>query len=301
MRRLLRWLATLASLAGLSYVGWTLAGHWAELVAALAAPRVLAAIGVHAAALALLALGWALCLRGAAATPLSLVVGMAVYGRSLVLKYLPGNAFHFIGRQALIADLGIGQRAGMLASTAEIGLLILSAALLTLVFAAGLDGAPGGAPGGAALAPAIILASLAAPIVWAGLALAPRHPRLARLGPLRVIGELAVSRHALAALPCVLGFFLANLAVVWLIAGPGSPDLPSLAVAYLSGWLLGFIVPGAPGGLGVREAAIIMLLAPKLGEGGAAALATLLRLVNLGGEAMLWAFAHAIRLESQRP
>ena len=59
----------------------------------------------------------------------------AVYGRTQIAKYLPGNCFHFVGRQVLGRALGHSQAALALASLLEAALLTAVAAGLALPLA----------------------------------------------------------------------------------------------------------------------------------------------------------------------
>ena len=49
-------------------------------------------------------------------------------------------------------------------------------------------------------------------------------------------------------------------------------------------WFAGFIIPGAPGGIGVREAIIILFLTPIIGEAESIVAAVGLRFVTLLGD-----------------
>jgi uncharacterized membrane protein YbhN (UPF0104 family) len=51
-------------------------------------------------------------------------------------------------------------------------------------------------------------------------------------------------------------------------------------------WIAGYLVPGAPGGLGVREAMMVMVLSPVLGAGAAVGLSLTLRLTTTLGDAV---------------
>ena len=69
----------------------------------------------------------------------------------------------------------------------------------------------------------------------------------------------------------------------------GVLGIPQGSVAVLTGafalaWVAGFVTPGAPAGVGIREAVISLGLAPLLGTGGAVAVAGLLRLVSVFGD-----------------
>ena len=61
----------------------------------------------------------------------------------------------------------------------------------------------------------------------------------------------------------------------------------------LVSWVAGFVVPGAPGGIGVREGAMAGLGALLLDLETLVIVAVLLRLVTLLGEALLFLLAFA--------
>ena len=52
-------------------------------------------------------------------------------------------------------------------------------------------------------------------------------------------------------------------------------------------WLAGFLTPGAPAGLGVRESVLLIILAPAAGEASILALAALFRIVTVLGDGLL--------------
>jgi uncharacterized membrane protein YbhN (UPF0104 family) len=85
-------------------------------------------------------------------------------------------------------------------------------------------------------------------------------------------------------------FLLAGAAVRVL---DSSPDvLPFSAwCGWLSlAWIVGYVTPGAPAGIGLREAVLVLGLSPALGESEALALALLYRLVTTIADGALAAF-----------
>ena len=82
--------------------------------------------------------------------------------------------------------------------------------------------------------------------------------------------------------------WIATGAATWMLIHSVSPQ-PTPEVAWLVGayalaWMLGFLVPLLPGGLGLREGTLIAFLAGRFGAGVATALALALRLANTLGE-----------------
>jgi hypothetical protein len=74
---------------------------------------------------------------------------------------------------------------------------------------------------------------------------------------------------------------------VWLLMNALSRPAPTLVFAtgaYALAWLVGFVVPFAPSGLGAREATLIGLLAPRFGVGPAATVAVVVRFANVVGD-----------------
>jgi uncharacterized membrane protein YbhN (UPF0104 family) len=68
---------------------------------------------------------------------------------------------------------------------------------------------------------------------------------------------------------------------------PADFDTAAVAAALAGAWIVGFVIPGASAGIGVREAAVILLLSPAVGAANAAVIATIYRIVTAGGDALL--------------
>jgi uncharacterized membrane protein YbhN (UPF0104 family) len=64
---------------------------------------------------------------------------------------------------------------------------------------------------------------------------------------------------------------------------------------YALAWLLGFIVPGAPGGIGIREAVFVSLFGHALGDGLAAGVAIALRLMTTISDLLTFVIATWLR------
>lgn len=71
--------------------------------------------------------------------------------------------------------------------------------------------------------------------------------------------------------------------------GVAEGNLFELACLFSLAWLAGYIAPGAPGGLGVREAMMALLLTPILGAGTAVGLGVTLRVTTTAGDALAFA------------
>lgn len=204
-----------------------------------------------------------------------------------VMKYLPGNVFHLAGRHAMARRKALGHQTLLLAALSETGLLVL-ASLVTGLLAAGLLPLPD---------PAMIMLGVAATLTGAAI-----------LGALIVwqwvrvkapVLSLWRARWGLGLLfPVYLIFFAGYGAAGGLLLSAITPDAGSnlyllTAGAFAIAWLAGFLTPGAPAGIGVRESVLLLILSPFVGTGPVLLLAALARVVTVAGDALLAAAAGA--------
>ena len=241
---------------------------------------------------AFLAAAW-WCILRAGEFPVSVRESYIIMGKSQIGKYLPGNVFQYVRRVTEGFSYGISPEAGVVSLGIETALI---AATATAIAAAGL-----------ALhlisPPAFLLDILAqGPLVSvilviiflisaAFIAFSPgiRRWLIERRRYLR-------PGYAGTAVLFYLLFFLGfGLTISWLSGRAGSVHATVRWYQFASGfalsWLLGFVVPGAPGGVGIREAVFVGLFGPQLGDGFAAALALLLRIITTLGDLLTFGLA----------
>ena len=53
--------------------------------------------------------------------------------------------------------------------------------------------------------------------------------------------------------------------------------------------MIGFLTPGAPSGIGIREALLVYFLGPELGAAQAIVIAALFRVATISGDLLFWA------------
>ena len=209
-----------------------------------------------------------------------LCASLGVWGRSFAARYVPSGA--------LLVAVRMSERGRLGASSAQIWSatayeqLVAAAAGAAVSLAAFV--AAGRKPPIAALA--ILVGVLV--VTVAAQPVARRWLRRRNSGPDHARSVLLGSHVFATALAlCACGWLVAG-AAAWvfvsaLTSGP-TPGFLFLLGAYTLAWLVGFVVPIVPSGLGVREATLIALLAPVFGAAGATALAVGLRLANVGGD-----------------
>jgi uncharacterized membrane protein YbhN (UPF0104 family) len=216
---------------------------------------------------------------------------LAYYG-SQPMKYLPGSFWILPGRVFLLRGLGHDVSLSSAALIFEMTTQVLSSSLVAAV----LIGLTGFTSGWYQQVAWLILAgSLAVSLLLVF------SPSLAQ----RVFRRSSSARGAIAELAEIpLGLRLRNLllatllySVMWLLMGASLYGLvvatnPHLDLALLKaaigvfalGWLAGFLAPFSPGGIGVREGAIVLLLTPFVGGSQAVIVALLSRVLALAVE-----------------
>jgi hypothetical protein len=256
----------------------------------------------------LLATAWHGLMRGAmqpsVALPWSRAV--AIYGRTQLAKYIPGNVFHLVGRHAYGLRAGLGHAPQAMAAVMEIVLTILAAASVSLLgWSLPLADTRQGVFQTVTLVLAVVAVLLAAKLLAARFN-RPSHSRLAVLQQaVRMPWQRLGQAYAL-----YLGFFVVSGAILavllWRVselpwpAYGGRDWLTFVAVAAFA-WLAGFVTPGASAGIGVREAVLILLLGPQLGEAPATLAAVGFRFVTIAGDLGFFVCALAVRARTSAP
>lgn len=232
---------------------------WALVVA------MLTATGLFAAADAALARGWA-----ALADPagqLNANQARAIYGRGVLLKYLPGSVFQYLSRQIDGSGAGLPQRQLAGASLKEM-VLHLAASLSVALCCAAASAQP-------------VLAAL----LGGG------------LGSLAIVGRSPLQRAYGYQFIAFAGF-AAAAAIVGAVLLPSGAGIALFAALFLLAWLAGFVVPVAPGGIGVREAALLALAGPSIAAAPLLAAVLALRVSSIVGD-LLFGLSAAFRARSQ--
>lgn len=214
--------------------------------------------------------------------------GIRVYLITNIAKYSPGNIWHYYGRITAVNRAGGSKGAAVFSVLLE-PLLMASAALLIGLIGSGLGLLK-------TFNPMIILLQLLSLLV----VLAGIHPRI--LNPLmhrlshskNKADATAVQSVVLKSYPLMpflgeIGFVIlrgCGFLFTFLALQPiSAQQIPQLISAFSFAWLLGLVVPGAPGGLGVFEVTAYSLLDNSSFPAEIAAVA-LYRLISILAEAI---------------
>lgn len=266
---------------GLAWSPSTLAGFVAALVTLIAAGLVDAYTW-----------GWLLRRMG---VPANLTNAASIFCQAQFAKYLPGNVGQHVGRMELARRQGWQLGRVALSLVIENGLAVGSGALfagfgLLMIGTGGVDSRL------PALAAALVAGTLvAAAIVRAVLA---RPPAIVQRA-LKLEGSIHLTWSFVFAMLLVhLASHLANAFTLgWLLlgSGAGASSLWRVPAVATVAWLSGYLLPGAPAGLGVRELVISRLLASHTGEAAALSAALLWRCAALSADAVLLGLGSVLR------
>lgn len=289
MRRWLHWIGALASLVCAVFFFRAVMRHWAA-VASIPWGTSLTIAGITAllAYLCTYAVGagvWQRCLA-ALGQHMDYRRAAGIVLLSQFAKYLPGNIGHHVGRIALARSAGMDTRVAVSSVLLET-LLVISAGVVCSIpafalLARVLEHETTGAMGLLPIGGVCIVAVLA--LLW--------HFGLRR-GGLGLPTSLRLRPIPPAWLGTCSSFVLGGSALFVLCNALSATRMGWLDVigVYSTAWLLGFLMPGSPAGLGVREMVLLLGLAPVYGTSVATMAAALLRLITVAGDGLAFLFA----------
>jgi uncharacterized membrane protein YbhN (UPF0104 family) len=246
---------------------------------------------------------WRALLRSLGVQRIPLRATLRIFSLTQIAKYLPGNVGHHVGRVALArTHLDIPATTTTLSILQE-GALVIAAAMLV-------GGATIFAPHPGRSFEGDLQALVAAAIAggFGALLLANRYrPWLA--GPNAPAWRALLLRAAptwravAGALPWHVLVHVLNGVAVAAIASAMVPlnatDFALLAGSYALSWVVGFLLPGAPGGLGVRESAFVLLAGSAWPPDVLLAIATLSRVGNIVADLLI--LLGGVAMSARRP
>jgi uncharacterized membrane protein YbhN (UPF0104 family) len=292
MKQIVRWLI----LGGtLFFVGKAIKDHWLEVTAIRidASGWAILAIATGITLLAHLWAGWIwtwILQELNQSVPSDQFI--QVYLKTNIAKYLPGNIWHYYGRIMAVKNANFSSGAATLSVLLEPLLMAAAALIIIDVF------------GGA-------ITTANTNLVWQILQFLSLIVILGTVHPwflnrsIRLLHRwrgkksqvlLQIKRYPLLPLLGELGFLVLRgsgfIFTMFALESVNLSQIPLLLVVFSLAWLLGFIVPGAPGGLGVFDATAIALLSPHFPTALVISAIAFYRLISIvaevGGAALAW-------------
>ena len=275
-----RWIAAVATLVGIVVA---VVGQWeaiAEFDWSVSWPLLAASVLAFAAAPLVQGFSFWLILRMLGVTA-PFAETMLIWSRAFLLRYAPSGALAIVIRVRERNRLAATREQVYLATAYEQLAALLAGAIASVAcFAA------------AGFWPHWLVLAIGLPALALAVAVRPAFAGRLLRGLLKKRGlevpRLLPGRHlALATAVNVPAWAATGLGAFVLVDGmAGSKDAGYfwLTAVYALAWLVGFLLPALPGGLGARDGMLVALLAARFGAGVASALAIAVRLANSIGE-----------------
>ncbi len=252
----LRWLIFGATLF---FIGSTLRSHWHEVqtlrIGATGWRWLAASLGITLLAHCWTGWVWSWILRNLG-QPAAGLWAMLVYLKTNIAKYLPGNVWHLYGRVVAAKQAGFPTSAATLSVLLEPLLMAASALLLALLSAQKNWGLQ-------MLCLIAVLAAIHPQVLNPLLQLASRLK--GQKAEAKSSTELRIQAYPWQPLLGEFGFVLLRgigfLAALYALQPIALTQIPATLSGFSIAWVLGLVIPGAPGGIGVFEATAIGLLA----------------------------------------
>lgn len=248
---------------------------------------------------------WFLLLRSVK-EPAGFSKAALIFALSQFAKYLPGNVGHHVGRVVLAKSYGMNAQRVILTMVIEAGWVIVSASVVALVsllmtgqtLLKFMPQVPSAWQilGVAVVAAAIPLLGLWAIKKWI-------HGSSKKPSGIEDVAIPGIGVLLSCSLLFILNFIVVGVTIDILAQSvfnmPQSRFLP-LTGLFAVAWISGFIVPGAPAGLGIREAILVTGLGPLYGSGVAVGISVALRVVTTLGDGLAFGVAILARKSLQQ-
>ncbi|TNE95378.1 MAG: hypothetical protein EP324_00105, partial [Gammaproteobacteria bacterium] len=219
---------------------------------------------------------------------------LMIYGFSQLGKYLPGNFGHIAGRAVLAKRVGVPVTATAQAMILEVAWsmgVAASIALCGLLLGRDMEDTKW-------LLLLIVAGAFLAP--WTGVALSNRFfsGLVFRLTGVSRLSSPSLIRMCIGCILYILTFLVVGLLLDFHASVFFGADVSHVFLAtvfFAWSWIAGYITPGAPAGLGVREAVLVSTLTPLYGAGVAVGVTISLRLITTLGDGLAFFVALLIR------
>ncbi len=292
--RCLRVLISCAAVGLLSRFAWTAFQEIPTSDLVQARQGLLAALLIASVYRAAIAFGWGLILRSIGQS-MPVGQGARIWIVSEAMRWLPGSIWNLTSRVSQARKLGVPGEAAALSLPLEYGLTIMAwvcvavvCSLFTGTFGVALDAFPAWALWAVGL---LLLSSVgAAVMIGKAKVVAITRSVLNRATLARIPSDGRSIRNLLLVFGMYCGLCVLHGAGLALLLGCFTDDQPSIWVVVAANavaWLVGFIVPLAPSGIGVREGALCLALGHAVPVEIAALSALLWRLAQVISELLI--------------
>jgi len=220
-----------------------------------------------------------------------------IYCKSNLYKYLPGNIFHYIGRNQIALDNEISHGGPIAATIAEMLLLTIAALITAIVFAG--QHAIKWSLDNYSARQVIIFVGLIVMVLAVGVILfSVISKRKMADGKIKPANRIRFTAAIIFIVMYIIFFILNGVMFIVLLQSIGAAlsnglIFPVIGMYTLS-WMIGFITPGAPAGLGIREAIMSALLFGVVEVEVVISAVVVYRIITILGDVVAYIIVHQL-------
>lgn len=222
-----------------------------------------------------------------------------IYCKSNLYKYLPGNIFHYVGRNQIAINEGASHGAVIAATIAEILLLTLAAVITAITFAG--QYAVSLLLDSFTIKVILILLILIVLVILAAIILYKVNSRVREwvIGNTNQINRIRFTIAIKFIMAYIINFILNGVMFIMVLYSIGGEISNNLIVPvigmYTLSWIIGFVTPGVPAGLGIREVIMSAMLIGVVDPELVIIAVVLYRIVTIMGDVVAFIIAHQLR------
>ncbi|MBV9387077.1 MAG: hypothetical protein JOZ78_11685 [Chroococcidiopsidaceae cyanobacterium CP_BM_ER_R8_30] len=250
-------------------------------------------IAIYTIIVIILSFVWLILIRGGGVY-LGIKQAFVLVGQSQIGKYLPGNIFQYVGRVALGHQQGIPIEAIIFSTSVETFLMALTGAVIGGgVFFFNHQSIPVTLKNQSVKI--FLIVFFVSIVVVLTLFVITKSLSVVRRWISSCLPYIHVGRMTAAVILYGIIFSLFGLSLSLLLNllwGVNKLHWYQLTWGFALAWTIGFITPGAPGGLGIRETVLSYLYSQELGAGLAIGLSLTLRVTTIVGDLAAFGLAH---------
>lgn len=229
---------------------------------------------------------------------------LCVYAKANIGKYLPGNVMHYVERNLFAQKTGAAQTAIALSSVFEIGSQVLIALIIAVITAHDrifklLDEIL--TVDWRKYSLVLIIAGViifAAIVAGAWILAAEKVKKLLEGYSIAGLVFTLIKAMLLYMSVMIIGGIVMIVLYHYMGGRPGAGECITIISGYVIAWVLGFVVPGAPGGIGVREFVLVNVLGSVVGAELIVTLMVIHRLITIVGDFIAYIIQQLLREKS---
>lgn len=247
-------------------------------------------IFLYAIALVFPALGWTRIINYYSKDSVKSSDILWLYWRTSIAKYIPGNVFHYISRQIHGGAFGLKQKVMGIASFIEVLFVVSAGVLISLLFYPFVELPKNFIIIPNALFSLLVIGAIALPwvfIVWINKFIQLKNNGI----PLRSVYDAGL---LLGYLNYIVFLVFSAILFAGLLFLSGLSFFDSMYGIFIYGfaYVISYITPGAPGGIGVREALLVLFLDGMIPSGKAVSIVIIFRVLTICGELLCFGLTY---------